>query len=125
MQLAKQCKRPKCHVQQVFLGFFSKRGRSDGDMMPTAKSPRAKSARCFTCQQSAASQHLAVVVRSFRKLRMQMFNEIDLNHSNKLSLGEVSAAMEKILEEAGQVSLDLTVFSTNDRSLPSPVGVFA
>ena len=54
-----------------------------------------------------------------------MFNEIDLNHSNKLSLGEVSAAMEKILEEAGQVSLDLTVFSTNDRSLPSPVGVFA
>lgn len=38
-----------------------------------------------------------------KKLRMQMFNEIDLNHSNKLSLGEVSAAMEKILEEAGQV----------------------
>mmetsp|Transcript_82479 Transcript_82479/g.101177 ORF Transcript_82479/g.101177 Transcript_82479/m.101177 type:complete len:194 (+) Transcript_82479:2-583(+) len=31
-----------------------------------------------------------------------MFKEIDLNKSNKLSLGEVSAAMEKVLEEAGQ-----------------------
>ena len=37
---------------------------------------------------------------------MQMFKEIDVNHSNKLSLGEVSAAMGKILEEAGQVSLN-------------------
>jgi len=37
-----------------------------------------------------------------KEKRMKMFSEMDMNHSNKLSLGEVSAAMEKILEEAGQ-----------------------